>query len=108
MLVIRHWRRDKLTETKIVVESILFIIGGRDTESSTMTNVVDLRSRIGEPKIDEAFPDPMPDDWVAVYQTVKQLPVLNAVVQETVQFKLSSPTGLERVMPAGRRKLAGQ
>jgi hypothetical protein len=35
--------------------------------------------------------------WVADFQAVNQLPVLNAVVRETMRFKPNSYGGLERV-----------
>jgi benzoate 4-monooxygenase len=103
-----------LSEMEIIAESISFIVGGSDTTSSTMINVVDIVSRSPEiqeqltVELDNAFPGRMSAGWVADFQTVNQLPVLNAVVRETMRFKPTSSTGLERVTPAGGKLIAGK
>ena len=103
-----------LSEKEIIAESISIIVGGSDTTSSTMTNVVDIVSRHSEiqrrlqSELDNAFSGEMEDDWVADFQTVTKLPVLNAVLRETMRFKPTSATGLERVTPAGGRVIAGK
>jgi benzoate 4-monooxygenase len=102
-----------LSETEIIAESISFIVGGSDTTSSTMTNVVDIVSRLPEiqkqlaDELDKAFPGRMSAGWVAEFQPVNQLPVLNAVVRETMRLKPTSSTGLERVTPPGGKVIAG-
>ncbi|KAJ5861995.1 cytochrome P450 [Penicillium solitum] len=102
-----------LSEKEIIAESISFIVGGSDTTSSTMTNVVDIVSRSPEvqrqlqSELDQAFPGVMESDWVADFQTANRLPVLNAVLRETMRFKPTSATGLERVTPAGGKIIAG-
>lgn len=102
-----------LSETEIIAESISFIVGGSDTTSSTMTNVVDIVSRLPEiqnqlaNELDNAFPGRMSAGWVADFQTVNQLPVLNAVVRETMRLRPTSSTGLERVTPPGGKVVAG-
>ncbi|KAJ5299697.1 cytochrome P450 [Penicillium atrosanguineum] len=103
-----------LTEQEIIAESISFIVGGSDTTSTTMTNIVDIVSRLPNIKkqlqleLDTAYPGRMSDNWVADSQTVNQLPVLNAVVRETMRLKPTSSTGLERVVPAGGKIIAGK
>ena len=103
-----------LTENEVIAESISFIVGGSDTTSSTMTNVVDILARSPEvqrklqQELDNVFPGPMDDGWVADFQTVNQLPILNAIVRETMRFKPTSATGLERVTPVGGRIIDGQ
>ncbi|KAJ6031512.1 hypothetical protein N7540_002244 [Penicillium herquei] len=103
-----------LSENEIIAESISFIVGGSDTTSSTMTNVVDIVSRMPEIQqqlqweLDQAFPSPISGIWVADFQTVNQLPILNAVVRETMRLKPTSSTGLERVTPAGGKIIAGR
>lgn len=68
-----------LKEGEIVAESISFIVGGSDTTSSTMANVVDILSRsVGvqrhlQLELDVAFPGQMSDDWVADFQTRSRL-----------------------------------
>ncbi|KAJ5711025.1 cytochrome P450 [Penicillium malachiteum] len=98
----------------MIAESISFIVGGSDTTSSTMTNVVDIVSRMPDVQqqlwreLDQAFPSPIPGNWVADFNTVNQLPILNAVVRETMRFKPTSSHGLERVTPAGGKLIAGR
>lgn len=102
-----------LSENEIIAESISFIVGGSDTTSTTMANVVEILSR--EPEIqgelhdelDSAFVGPLRDDWVADFQTVNRLPILNAVLRETMRYKPTSSTGLERVTPAGGKTISG-
>jgi benzoate 4-monooxygenase len=102
-----------LSETEIIAESISFIVGGSDTTSSTMANVVDILSRSPEiqkqlaNELDNTFPGRMSAGWVADFQNVNQLPVLNAVVRETMRLKPTSSTGLERVTPPGGKVIAG-
>ncbi|GLI76801.1 hypothetical protein PoHVEF18_005079 [Penicillium ochrochloron] len=102
-----------LSETEIIAESISFIVGGSDTTSSTMTNVLDIVSRLPDiqkqlaDELDNAFLGRMSADWVADFQTVNMLPVLNAVARETMRLKPTSSTGLERVTPPGGKMIAG-
>ncbi|KAJ5692356.1 LEC14B protein [Penicillium macrosclerotiorum] len=103
-----------LTEKEIIAESISFIVGGSDTTSSTMTNVVDIVSRLPDiqnklqEELDREFPSQVAPDWAADYKTINQLPVLNAVVRETMRFRPTSSTGLERVTPKGGKIIAGK
>lgn len=103
----------KLAENEIIAESISFIVGGSDTTSSTMTNAVDILSRSPEiqrqlqEELDNSFTGVMSDGWVADFQIVNQLPVLNAVLRETMRSKPTSSTGLERVTPPGGSIISG-
>lgn len=96
-----------LHEQEIIAESISFIVGGSDTTSTTMTNVVDIVSRSPElqkriqEELDDVFPGEMLLDWVANFKSVENLPVLNAVLRETMRVRPTSATGLERVTPEG-------
>jgi hypothetical protein len=70
-----------------------------------MTSVVDFVSRLPEiqeqfaVELDNAYPGHMPSGWVADFLAVNQLPVLNAVVGETMRLNLTFSTGFERVIP---------
>lgn len=103
-----------LPEQEIIAESISFIVGGSDTTSTTMTNVVDIVSRHPEiqerlqKELDETFPSDDLSEWVADFASVEKLPVLNAVLRETMRIKPTSATGLERVTPQGGRIIAGK
>lgn len=65
-----------LSETEIIAESISFIVSGSDTTSSTMTNTVDIVSRLPEihkqlaNELDHAFPGRMFAGWVADFHTL--------------------------------------
>ncbi|KNG90019.1 hypothetical protein ANOM_001587, partial [Aspergillus nomiae NRRL 13137] len=105
---------EALGEKEIIAESISFIVGGSDTTSTSMVNVVDIVSRSEQiqrrpqDELDDAFPGEMPEDWVADFRTVESLPVLNAIVRETMRFRPTSATGLERVTPKGGKVVAGR
>ncbi|KAL3440815.1 cytochrome P450 [Aspergillus insuetus] len=103
-----------LEEKEIIAESISFIVGGSDTTSTSITNVVDIVSRDRgiqrrlQEELDGAFPGEMAVDWVPDFKTVESLPVLNAVVRETMRFRPTSATGLERITPRGGKVVAGR
>ncbi|KAL2784284.1 cytochrome P450 [Aspergillus keveii] len=103
-----------LEEKEIIAESISFIVGGSDTTSTTMTNVVDIVSRDEaiqrhlQEELDGAFPGEMAAYWVPDFKAVENLPALNAVVRETMRFRPTSATGLERVTPKGGKVVAGR
>jgi benzoate 4-monooxygenase len=102
-----------LEEKEIIAESISFIVGGSDTTSTSMSNVVDIVSRDEgiqwrlQEELDGAFPGEMAADWVPEFKAIENLPVLNAVVRETMRVRPTSATGLERVTPKGARWLQG-
>jgi benzoate 4-monooxygenase len=103
-----------LSEREVIAESISFIVGGSDTTSTSMTNVVDIVSRSAkiqkdlQEELDTAFPGEMSPNWVADFKIVEGLPVLNAVLRETMRFRPTSATGLERVTPEGGRVITGK
>ena len=103
-----------IAEEEIIAEAISFIVGGSDTTSSTMTNIVDLISRWPsvqdrlKDELDNRFPGVLGEPWVASFAEVQSLPILNAVVRETMRFRPTSSTGLERVTPAGGREISGK
>ncbi|GAQ45920.1 Cytochrome P450 [Aspergillus niger] len=106
-----------LDEKEIIAESISFIVGGSDTTSTSMVNMVDILSRSEDvqqrlqEELDSAFPFPnqtMPPGWVADFKAVESLPVLNAILRETMRFRPTSATGLERVTPKGGKVVAGR
>ncbi|KAJ6111186.1 hypothetical protein N7486_003421 [Penicillium sp. IBT 16267x] len=103
-----------LTEEEIIAESISFIVGGSDTTSTTMTNFVDIVSRSPDvqkslrEELDHAFIGYMPPYWVPSFKEGERLPVLNAILRETMRIRPTSATGLERVTPKGGATVAGQ
>lgn len=105
---------NSLEEKEIIAESISFIVGGSDTTSTTMTNVVDLVSRDEaiqrhlQKELDDAFPGDLSSNWVPDFKCIEDLPVLNAIVRETMRFRPTSATGLERVTPKGGKVVSGR
>ena len=103
-----------LQEKEVIAESISFIVGGSDTTSTSMTNVVDIVSRDEaiqrslQEELDGAFPGEMSSSWVPDFKAIENLPVLNAVVRETMRFRPTSATGLERYTPKGGKVVAGR
>ncbi|KAH7082879.1 cytochrome P450 [Paraphoma chrysanthemicola] len=102
-----------ISEQDIIAESISFIVGGSDTTSSTMTNFIDIVSRNEElqarlrQELDGAFPGELGHDWVPENAVLQNLPLLNATLREVLRVRPTSATGLERVVPAGGKDIAG-
>lgn len=100
-------------EQEIIAESISFIVGGSDTTSSTITHFIDFVSRDRvlqrdlQKELDAAFPGVQELDWVPSYQSLKDLPLLNAALKEVMRIRPTSSTGLERVVPKGGKRIAG-
>ncbi len=105
---------EPLEGEEIAAEAISFIVGGSDTTSSTMTNVMDMLSRDLKlqnelyKELVEAFPGPLSEDWVAREDVAGKLPLLMACLKETMRWRPTSSTGLERVTPKGGRVVAGR
>lgn len=100
-------------EQEIIAESISFIVGGSDTTSSTITHFIDFVSRDRalqeklQEELDSTFPGMQDLDWVPNYQSLKDLPLLNAALKEVMRVRPTSSTGLERVVPKGGKRIAG-
>jgi benzoate 4-monooxygenase len=103
-----------LAEKDIIAKSISFIVVDSDTTSTTMTNFVDIVSRSDnlqkslQEELDNAFLGKMPMDWVTSFKEVEKLPVLNAMLRETMRNRPTTATGLERVTPKGVATIVGQ
>ncbi|KAF2856837.1 cytochrome P450, partial [Plenodomus tracheiphilus IPT5] len=108
------FKAEDINEQEIIAESISFIVGGSDTTSSTITNVIDFVSRDAklqqklQKELDEAFPGEQFVDWVASDKIVQSLPLLNATLREVMRVRPTSATGLERVVPIGGKTIAGE
>ncbi|KAJ4335331.1 hypothetical protein N0V95_008936 [Ascochyta clinopodiicola] len=106
-------KSEDLGEREIIAESISFIVGGSDTTSSTMTNVIDFVSRDEElqgklqHELDNAFPGTRDEDWIPDHHTLQNLPLLNATLREVMRVRPTSATGLERIVPSGGKTIAG-
>ena len=106
--------KENISEEEIVAEAISFIVGGSDTTSSTMTNVIDIVSRDQklqrqiQTELDRAFCGAQDEDWVAPDRISGTLPLLNATLKEVMRIRPTSATGLERVTPSGGRTISGK
>ncbi|KAH7136228.1 cytochrome P450 [Dactylonectria macrodidyma] len=106
--------KQPITEEEIVAESISFIVGGSDTTSSTMANVIDFVSRdaglqsLLQKEIDAAWPGRPVEDWVPSEKESGNLPLLLATLREVMRFRPTSATGLERITPKGGKMVAGE
>ncbi|KAF9691827.1 hypothetical protein EKO04_010193 [Ascochyta lentis] len=106
-------KSEDLEEREIIAESISFIVGGSDTTSSTMTNVVDFVSRDKDlqrklqSELDDVFPDAIDEAWIPSYHKLQNLPLLNATLREVMRVRPTSATGLERVIPSGGKTISG-
>lgn len=105
--------KEPLTDEEIIAESISFIVGGSDTTSSTMTNILDfiarddaIQQRLVE-EINTTFPGKMDADWVPPNSDLANMSFLNAVMREVMRVRPTSSTGLERVAPPGGKVIAG-
>ena len=105
--------KGEVGEQEIIAESISFIVGGSDTTSSTITHFIDIVSRDGalqkelQKELDAAFPGIQELNWVPSYQSLKDLPLLNAALKEVMRMRPTSSTGLERFVPKGGKRIAG-
>jgi benzoate 4-monooxygenase len=102
-----------LPEAEIIAESTSFIVGGSDTTSSTITNVLDfisrdetLQKRLTD-EVDATFPGKMDDNWSPPNSSFTKMPYLNAVLREVLRVRPTSSTGLERITPSGGKVIAG-
>jgi benzoate 4-monooxygenase len=57
---------------------------------------------------DEAFPSPLPEDWVADWGECKDLPYVNGVIYETLRLRTTVSVGLPRVVSKGGMKVCGE
>lgn len=102
-----------LPEDEVLAEAISFIVGGSDTTASTMSSVMDFISRdlgLQRELFEELrgiFPEPLAEDWVASDELAGKSALLNAAIKETLRTRPTSSTGLERIVPAGGRNIAG-
>jgi benzoate 4-monooxygenase len=98
---------------EVLAEAISFIVGGSDTTASTMSSVMDFVSRDPEcqnelfDELSGIFPGPLDDEWVADEELASKSALLNAMIKETLRLRPTSSTGLERIVPAGGRNIAG-
>ncbi|VUC23057.1 unnamed protein product [Clonostachys rosea] len=97
---------DSLTKLDIQVEAGSFMIAGTDTTSNTLTYLVwavlsrpDLQSALEDEvsALGEGFTD----------SQLEKLPLLHAVIEETLRLYGAAPTPLPRIVPPGGARLGG-
>jgi len=97
---------------ELSAESFLLIIAGADTVANTscaITYYVSRDQRVQaklQAELDEALATV--DDAVAPYDTVKDLPYLDAVINEGLRVHSTIGAGLPRIVPAGGLTVLGE
>ncbi|XTI93590.1 hypothetical protein V2W45_1461549 [Cenococcum geophilum] len=59
-------------------------------------------------KLDSAFPGSLDANWVSDSSIVEKLPILNALLPETMRVRPTSSTGLKHVTLPGGKEIAGR
>jgi cytochrome P450 len=91
-----------LTDEEIVVELTNLIFAGTDTTGNTFSYMFwELaRNPQWQKRLREELQSVSWDDVVPKYKAVSQLPVLDAVIQETLRLWPASPASLPRIASA--------
>ncbi|CCF38133.1 TRI11 [Colletotrichum higginsianum] len=96
-----------LSDLEICVEAAAFMVGGTDTTSNTLTYLVwavlsrdELRESLERELA--AVEEPLTD------ASLEALPILTAVIEETLRLHGAAPTPLPRVVPDGGVELGGR
>jgi benzoate 4-monooxygenase len=103
-----------LPSEEIISEAISFLVGGSDTVSTTINNIFDFVSRNQNlqqelfEELQEAFPGPLDDSWVAPEGVSRTLKLLDAFMKEGMRLRPTSSVGLERIVPAGGKEIKGK
>jgi cytochrome P450 len=99
---------EQLTFNEVVDNAVGYIIAGSDTSATTLTYLVWCVCK--HPEVKAALLRELatlPADGGYGDQELKQLPYLNAVIEETLRIHGAAPASLPRVVPRGGASLAG-
>ena len=95
-----------LTNTDIVIEAGSFSIAGTDTTANTLTYLV--WAVVSDSKLQKSLEaevtkveEPITD------AKLEELPILNAVIKETLRLYGAAPGALPRIVPSGGSRLGG-
>ncbi|KAK3694514.1 cytochrome P450 [Podospora appendiculata] len=108
--VFKAEEEDRLTFGEIVDNARTYLIAGSDTTAVTLTYLlwsVCSYKRVQERLAEEVRVALPADDDAFADHDLRQLPYLNAVIEETLRLYSAAPSGLPRVVPAGGADLAG-
>lgn len=95
-----------LSDTEIISEARTFIVAGSDTTSNSLTYLVwsvCRNDKIRRQLVEEL--EALPADFDVA--SLKALPYLNQVIDETLRLYSAAPSGLPRVVPPGGAELGG-
>ena len=97
---------EKLEEMDVRAEAIAFIIAGSDTTAVTLTYLV--WSVLSRPELKASLVQEvasLPDGYQESH--VEELPLLNAIIDETLRLYGAAPGGLPRIVPSGGADIGG-
>ncbi|KAI4597191.1 hypothetical protein KJ359_004703 [Pestalotiopsis sp. 9143b] len=95
-----------LSDLDIAVEAASFMVAGTDTTSNTLTYLT--WAVLSRPALQTALEDEvghLEDPFTD--EELEKLPLLHAVIEETLRLYGAAPTPLPRIVPAGGAKLGG-
>jgi cytochrome P450 len=97
-----------LQDKDIIIEITNLIFAGTDTTGNTFSYLFWELAK--HPEWQQRLRDELRGinfDYIPAYQEVMKLPVLDAVIQETLRFWPASPASLPRLTPSGGRIIDG-
>lgn len=97
---------ERLDETDVILEALAFMVAGTDTTAVSLTYLV--WAVLSQPQLRKALVEEvqnLPSDFKD--SDTEQLPLLNAVIEETLRLHGAAPGGLPRIVPKGGAELGG-
>lgn len=103
-----------LPDNEIKAEALTQLIAGSDTTGNTISHIIDMLTLHPEKlkkltdELDAAFPSPLPEDFVAMFNHCKDLPYLSGVIHETLRLRTTVSLGLPRAVAEGGATVCGE
>lgn len=95
-----------LCDLDIAVEAASFMVAGTDTTSNTLTYLI--WAVLSRPALQGALEDEVVSlEGLFTDEQLEKLPILHAVIEETLRLYGAAPTPLPRIVPGGGAKLGG-
>ncbi|KAL1880980.1 hypothetical protein Plec18167_003520 [Paecilomyces lecythidis] len=103
-----------LPDREVKAEALTQLIAGSDTTGNTITHIIDMLLRHPEKykklqeELDQAYPSPLAQGHVAMFNECKNLPYTEAVIYETLRLRTTVSVGLPRVVPPEGATVCGR